>query len=96
MRVSVLDAWRSWYEGNAGEVLLPGEEGELCVLDFHHPFLCRLREGIVQVVTKGPRERAGGRRASRVEAAVPIREGIARMTGNELVVLIETQVKGER
>lgn len=92
MRVSVIDPWQALYEGNADEVLLPGEEGELCVLDFHHPFLCRLRQGMIQVLTRGSRHRAGKPRASRVDASLRIREGIARMTGNELVVLVETGV----
>lgn len=75
MRVSVIEPWRVLYEGNAKEVVLPGEDGELCVLDFHHPFLCRLRRGTIGVKPAGAR--------------ITIRDGVARMAGNELVILVE-------
>ncbi|MBI2495219.1 MAG: hypothetical protein HYY90_05410 [Candidatus Omnitrophica bacterium] len=91
MRVVVLDAWQALYEGNAGEVLLPGEDGELCVLDFHQPFLSRLRAGAIQILAG--RKRPPGARAmspALAEARILIQDGIARMTGNELVILVQT------
>lgn len=79
MRVIMLDAWRSVYDGNARQVILPGEDGEVCVLDFHQPFLYRLRRGAVQISERDPAA------ASRFW----IQRGIARMTGNQLVLLVE-------
>ena len=92
MRVSVVDPWRMVFEGNVEEAILPGEDGELCVLDFHHPFLYRLRRGTIQF------KRAGAHAASvRViggsgaEVRIAIMDGVARMAGNELVIVVETQ-----
>lgn len=79
MRVSVLEPWRVIYEGNAKEAVLPGEDGELCVLDFHHPFLYRLCRGVIALQPAGAR--------------IPIADGVARMTGNELVILVEAERK---
>jgi len=89
MRVSVVDPWRMVFEGNVEEVILPGEDGELCVLDFHHPFLYRLCRGMIQL------KRSGARRGARVmggpgaEVRIAILDGVARMAGNELVIVVE-------
>ena len=79
MRVVVLAMVGKLLEEDAGEVRLPGEDGEISVLDFHQPFLYRLRKGyiIVSSFTK-----AGG-----AEKRVPIKDGVARMSGNVLTVL---------
>lgn len=82
MRVSVVDPWRMLYEGNVEEAILPGEDGELCVLDFHHPFLYRLRRGMIQLTRSGARQ--GG------HVRIAVMDGVARMAGNELVIVVET------
>ena len=56
------------------EVILPGAEGELCILDFHQPIISYLKKGIIRI-EPGP--------------SIGIKKGIARMEGNELVVLVE-------
>ena len=92
MRVSVVDAWKALYEGNADEVRLPGEDGELCVLDFHHPFLCRLRAGYIQL-REGKRRRVAAEAAPsepKTASRILIHDGIARMASNELVILVQT------
>lgn len=89
MRILVLNPWGVLYEGNAAEALLPGEDGELCVLDFHHPFLARLRRGSVQILG-GWRQGQRVRRRPMVEFRMLVRDGIARMTGNELVILADS------
>lgn len=58
----------------ASSVVLPGEEGEFSVLDFHQPIVSCLKEGVVKIDEK---------------QSIPIKRGIARMEGNELVVLVE-------
>jgi len=55
-------------------VVLPGEEGELSVMDFHQAIVACLKEGIVKVDNK---------------CSIHIKKGIARMEGNELSVLVE-------
>ena len=91
MRVSVVDPWRMVFEGNVEEAILPGEDGELCVLDFHHPFLYRLRRGMIQLKRSGAHAASvrviGGPGA---EVRIAIMDGVARMAGNELVIMIET------
>ena len=91
MRVSVVDPWRMVFEGNVEEAILPGEDGELCVLDFHQPFLYRLRRGTIQLKRTGARP--GVRVMAGVEAEVQIAiiDGVARMAANELVIVIETR-----
>ncbi len=61
----------------AASVVLPGEEGEFSVLDFHQPIVSCLKEGVVKIDEKQP---------------IPIKRGIARMEGNELVILVEREV----
>ena len=78
MRVSVLEPWGALYEGNADQVVLPGEDGDLAVLDFHHPFMHRLRKGVIELKSRQPLQLA-------------ILDGVARMSGNELVILVETE-----
>lgn len=93
MRVSVIDAWKVLYEGNADEVRLPGEDGELCVLDFHHPFLYRLREGYIQL-REGKRRKVAAETSSSeptMASRILIHDGIARMASNELVILVQTR-----
>ena len=56
------------------EVILPGAEGELCLLDFHQPIVSYLKKGVIKI---------------KPGHSIRIKKGIARMEGNELVVLIE-------
>jgi len=80
MRVTLLEAWRALYDGNAREVILPGEDGEVCVLDFHEPFCYRLRRGVIHI--REPR-------SPTTACRVLIRDGIARMAGNQLILLVK-------
>jgi len=55
-------------------VVLPGEEGEFSILDFHQSFICCLKDGIIKTDELLP---------------MHINKGIARMERNELSVLVE-------
>lgn len=55
-------------------VILPTEEGELSVLDFHQSIISKLKKGVI--------------RADREH--ISVKKGIAKMQDNELVVLVET------
>ena len=74
MQVSILEPKGILWQGRIKEVVLPGEEGEMSVLDFHQPFLVKLRQGYLKLA---------GRRTL-------IKNGIASMHGDELIVLVET------
>jgi len=72
-KVSIFDRERKLCEAAVSEVSLPGQEGELTVLEFHAPMISLLRAGQIRV---------DGR-------PLLIRKGIARMERNELLVLVE-------
>jgi len=55
--------------------ILPGEEGVLSVLDLHQPIISKLKGGVIKTDKK----------------RIPIKRGIAKMQGNELMVLAETK-----
>lgn len=82
MKTKVLTIYRKLFEGEAKEVVLPGCDGEICVLDFHQPFLYRLRSGYVKV-----RENAPG--ASGTGRGIFIRDGVAVFKDNSLDILAE-------
>ena len=73
MQVSILEPKRIVWEGQAKEVRLPAEDGEVCVLDFHQPFLIRLHKGVVRSD----------------QARVAIKDGIAFLRSNELTLFVE-------
>ncbi len=74
MKLSILNSKETIFEKDAKSVVLPGEDGQLCVMDYHEPFLYKLKTGQILVDDK---------------FAINIVGGIARMKGNELVVLLE-------
>lgn len=73
MQVSILEPKKIIWEGQAKEVRLPAEDGNLCILDFHEPFLIRLRKGII--------------RSDKQRTA--IKDGIAFLRSNKLVLFVE-------
>jgi len=77
-RVSILDLKKAMliFEELASGIILPGEEGELSLLDFHQPIIARLKKGVIKIDAEKP-------------AFIKIKEGIAGMNGKELVVLVE-------
>lgn len=80
MRISVLRGRDVVYEGEAYQAVLPGLDGEFSVLDFHQPFLYRLRKGIVKIQEKEKEEK---------ERLFPVRDGLARFIANDLLILCE-------
>lgn len=57
----------------ASLAILPGEEEEFTILEFHQPFICCLQDGVIKIDN----------------ASITINGGIAKMQDNELVVLAE-------
>jgi F0F1-type ATP synthase epsilon subunit len=74
MQVSITEPKGIIWEGNVKEVMLPTEEGEVCVLDFHQSFLMRLKKGVIHL----PDRRTA------------IKDGIAFMKSNSLKIFVET------
>ena len=72
LRVTFFQAHRRLFSGNAIQVVLPGEAGEVSVLDFHAPMLCALGRGDVLVD----------------DARFPVQGGIARVARNVVTILV--------
>jgi len=97
MRLSILEPRRVVFEGNAKEVILPAEDGEICVLDFHQPFLYSLRSGNVRIrggwaksaSTDEFGEEEQSPQMAYSEDTIRIKYGIAKMTRNDLILIVE-------
>lgn len=74
-RISVLDIKTASpiFQEKASSVVLPGEEGELSILDFHQPIISCLKDGMIKID----------------DTRIAIKSGIAKMQGDELVVFVE-------
>ena len=88
MRVVVSEPKKNVYEGHAKEVLLPGQDGEIAVLDFHQPFLHRLVKGCI--IIKETLHIKGKAKVPVYHAPIAIKRGIAKMLGDELTIMVET------
>jgi F0F1-type ATP synthase epsilon subunit len=88
MRLYILDPTRIVYEGNVREAVLPGEDGELSILDFHQPFLYRLRSGYIKISQLFQQQKKEDFSTS-AQTNIMIKNGIAWMKGNELRVLVQ-------
>jgi F0F1-type ATP synthase epsilon subunit len=81
MKVRILTSQENLLEMEAREAILPGEDGQFSVWDFHQAFLHCLRGGAITLV---------GRHSSGKEATrLLISTGIARLISNELVIMVE-------
>ena len=80
MRILILDAREVAYEGEIYMAILPGLDGEFSVLDFHQPFIYRLRKGRVKIREKEKYEE---------EKIFSVKDGLAKFGGNTLLILCE-------
>lgn len=62
------------FEGEAWSVFLPGVTGEFEVLEMHKAIVSLLREGNIII---------------NWESEIPVRSGAVRMSGDELVAIVE-------
>ena len=62
------------YQGNSTSVLLPGNDGEFEILDFHKPILSKLKKGVI-LVDNGKE--------------FPIQGGIVKMDRQSLVAFVD-------
>lgn len=74
-KVSILDIKDASliFQDNASTVILPGEDGEMTILDFHQSFVTTLKKGKIKIDDKNMR----------------IKSGIAGMKYDELSILID-------
>lgn len=87
MRIRILSARREILSGEAEEVILPGEDGELSILNFHQPCIARLKPGSIRVLYPSIKGEA------RRQEGFMIRRGVARVGLPGLSILIEEAVK---
>ncbi|MFA5369724.1 MAG: hypothetical protein WC300_03290 [Candidatus Omnitrophota bacterium] len=73
MRMSVLEPKGVIWQGMASKVILPAADGQMCVLDFHQPFVARLKKGDIVLPDK----------------KIAVKDGIAYMRLNEIVVFAQ-------
>ncbi len=74
-KVSILDIKEASliFQDNVSSVILPGEDGEMTVLDFHQPFIATLKKGKLKVDGMNLR----------------IKSGVAGMRDEELSILVD-------
>ena len=96
MKISILDAQHTIFEGTVSMVILPGADGELSLLDDHEPIFAALAKGYIQLVPDSKRltvqqtgAEAGSAQQTREIKPVFVNRGLARMRNNELVILVE-------
>ena len=92
MKISILNAQQVIFEGGVSEAVLPGADGELSILDDHEQIFVALNKGFIHLTPIA--KRVGARlvgEVGRIQEMKPIKiqRGVARMKGNELVILVE-------
>jgi len=73
LKVSVMDQRHVFFEGVANSVILPGEDGEFEVLEYHKKLITMLNAGEIIIDNVG----------------FPISRGIVRVVNDNLVALVE-------
>jgi F0F1-type ATP synthase epsilon subunit len=81
VKISILNVGHTVFEGFVSEAILPSADGELSIYDDHETIFVALNKGTIRL-------------KSLVETAeqikpIAIRQGLARMKNNELVILVE-------
>lgn len=82
IKVDVVSAERSLFEGEAKFVALPGESGELGVLPGHTPLITRIRPGTVKIVL-----------ADGQEESIFVAGGLLEIQPNHVTVLSDTAIR---
>lgn len=62
------------FEGQSASVVLPGDEGQFEILDFHKPILSRLKKGFILVDN---------------QKAFRIKSGVAKMDHQRLIAMVD-------
>jgi len=95
MKISILDAQHTLFEGAVSEAVLPAIDGELSLFDDHETIYVSLAKGFIrlQPITREATRRFGARAWESTDSGksgpIFINRGLARMKNNELVILVE-------
>ena len=84
IKVDVVSAEESIFEGEAEFVALPGEAGELGIYPQHTPLITRIRPGAVRIKVAGRSD----------EEFVFVAGGILEVQPNRVTVLADTAIRG--
>ena len=84
IRVDVVSAEESIFEGEAEFVALPGEQGELGIYPRHTPLITRIKPGTVRIKIAGQAE----------EEVVFVNGGVLEVQPNCVTVLADTALRG--
>lgn len=84
IRVDVVSAEESIFEGEAEFVALPGEQGELGIYPRHTPLITRIKPGTVRIKVAGQSE----------EEVVFVNGGVLEVQPNSVTVLADTALRG--
>ena len=84
IRVDVVSAEESIFEGEAEFVALPGEQGELGIYPRHTPLITRIKPGTVRIKIAGQAE----------EEVVFVNCGVLEVQPNAVTVLADTALRG--
>ena len=84
IRVDVVSAEESIFEGEAEFVALPGEQGELGIYPRHTPLITRIKPGTVRIKIAGQAE----------EEVVFVNGGVLEVQPNVVTVLADTALRG--
>ena len=82
IKVDVVSAEQSLFEGEAKFVALPGEAGELGVLPGHTPLITRIRPGTLKIV-----------KADDSEETIFVAGGLLEIQPNHVTVLSDTAIR---
>jgi len=83
LKVDVVSAEKSLYEGQAKFVVLPGESGELGILPGHTPLITRIRPGLVKIVHE-----------DNSEENIFVAGGLLEVQPDHVTVLSDTAIRG--
>jgi F0F1-type ATP synthase epsilon subunit len=88
VKIIILDAHETLFDGVVSEATLPVTDGQMTVMDDHEPMFFVLGPGAISLKS---RSRQLGQKlpGSGGTAPLSIRRGMARMRANELLVLVE-------
>ena len=89
LKVSVVSAEGSIFEGEARFVALPGEGGELGILPRHTPLITRIKPGAVRIERANPDGTSSGQ-----EEFVFVAGGILEVQPGTVTVLADTAIRG--
>ena len=95
MKLSIIDAQHTIFSGAVSEAILPASGGELAILDYHEPAFVALQRGSIKL--KLMSQKIGRPEANvqenpaqeELERSFFVRQGVARMKRNELIILVE-------